>query len=164
MRELNARLTWGFLDYVQANEVQKKILPQRVVKRFGENLSERTFAIWGLAFKPNTDDMREAPSLVLIRDLLARGATLRSFDPVAADQAHRELGEHPRHRICSQAMAALVDADALIIVTEWKQFRSPDFSEMKALMRQAIIFDGRNIYEPTAVRAEGFEYIGIGRP
>lgn len=155
----------GILEAVEAaNESQKIVLAQRVVKRFGEDLTDRIFAVWGLAFKPNTDDMREAPSLVLIQDLLNRGATVRSFDPVAANEARRVMGEHDRHQQCQRAMATLSGADALIVVTEWKEFRSPDFDEMKSLMRSPIIFDGRNIYDPAAVRRRGFEYTGIGRP
>ena len=155
----------GILEAVEAaNEYQKKTLAQRVVKRFGEDLTDRIFAVWGLAFKPNTDDMREAPSLVLIQDLLSRGAKVQSFDPVAANEARRVLGAHARHQHCQRAMSTLSGADALIVVTEWKEFRSPDFDEMKSLMRSPIIFDGRNIYDPAAVRRRGFEYTGIGRP
>ena len=155
----------GILEAVEiANESQKNVLAQRVVARFGEDLTGRIFAVWGLAFKPNTDDMREAPSLVLIQALLGRGARVQSFDPVAAPEARRILGEQPRHQHCQGAMSALSGADALIVVTEWKEFRSPDFDEIKSLMRSPIIFDGRNIYEPAAVRSQGFEYTGIGRP
>ena len=154
----------GILEAVEiANESQKNVLAQRVVKRFGEDLAGLSFAVWGLAFKPNTDDMREAPSLTLIRDLLSRGAVVRSFDPVATNEARRVLGEHSHHRYCDNAMSALSGTDALIVVTEWKEFRSPDFDEIKSLMRSPIIFDGRNIYDPAAVRRRGFEYTGIGR-
>ena len=154
----------GILEAVEiANESQKNVLAQRVVKRFGEDLAGLSFAVWGLAFKPNTDDMREAPSLTLIRDLLSRGAVVRSFDPVATNEARHVLGEHTHHRYCDNAMSALSDTDALIVVTEWKEFRSPDFDEIKSLMRSPIIFDGRNIYDPAAVRRRGFEYTGIGR-
>ncbi len=155
----------GILEAVEiANESQKNVLAQRVVARFGDDLTGRIFAVWGLAFKPNTDDMREAPSLVLIQALLGRGARVQSFDPVAAAEARRILGEQPRHQHCQGAMSALSGADALIVVTEWKEFRSPDFDEIKSLMRSPIIFDGRNIYDPAAVRSQGFEYTGIGRP
>ena len=154
----------GILEAVEiANESQKNVLAQRVVKRFGEDLAGLSFAVWGLAFKPNTDDMREAPSLTLIRDLLSRGAVVRSFDPVATNEARHVLGEHTHHRYCDNAMSALSDTDALIVVTEWKEFRSPDFDEIKSLMRSPIIFDGRNIYDPAAMRRRGFEYTGIGR-
>ena len=154
----------SILEAVEAaNEAQKQVLVQRVVGRFGDDLSGHVFAVWGLAFKPNTDDMREAPSLVLIEELLRRGAGVRSFDPVAADAAKRVLGIHPNHQHSPCAMTALVGVDALIVVTEWKEFRSPDFDEMKSLMRNPVIFDGRNIYEPAVVRGAGFEYTGIGR-
>ena len=155
----------GILEAVEiANESQKNVLARRVVARFGEDLTGRIFAVWGLSFKPNTDDMREAPSLVVIQALLRRGAKVQSFDPVAAPEAHRILGEHSRHQSCESAMAALSNADALIVITEWKEFRSPDFDEIKALMRSPVIFDGRNIYDPAAARSQGFEYTGIGRP
>ena len=155
----------GILEAVEAaNEAQKRLLARRVVNRFGADLTGLVLAVWGLAFKPNTDDMREAPSLVLIEELLHRGASVRSFDPVAAEAARRVLGEHRNHHYSLRAMDALAGADALIVVTEWKEFRSPDFDEMKSLMRSPVIFDGRNIYEPAMVRAAGFEYTGIGRP
>ena len=155
----------GILEAVEAaNHAQKHLLAQRVVLRFGADLSGCVFAVWGLAFKPNTDDMREAPSLALIEELLRRGARVRSFDPVAAGEAQRVLGEQPNHTHCARAMQALEGADALIVVTEWKEFRSPDFEHMKSLMRHPVVFDGRNIYEPAAMRRHGFEYTGIGRP
>ena len=155
----------GILEAVEAaNRTQKQLLAQRVVQRFGADLSGLVFAVWGLAFKPNTDDMREAPSIALIEELLSRGASVRSFDPVAAGEALRILGEQPRHTHCSRSMQALEGADALIVVTEWKEFRSPDFDQMKSLMRHPVVFDGRNIYEPSAMRRIGFEYTGIGRP
>lgn len=145
------------------NERQKHILGKRVVARFGQDLSGLCFAIWGLAFKPNTDDLREAPSLLLIRELLQRGATVRAYDPVAMPGARRRLGAHDRLYFAEHAMDALSNADALAIVTEWKEFRSPDFQRMRSLMRQPVIFDGRNLYDPAAVGASGFEYRGIGR-
>ena len=155
----------GILEAVEAaNRTQKQLLAQRVMQRFGADLSGLVFAVWGLAFKPNTDDMREAPSIALIEALLSRGASVRSFDPVAAGEALRILGEQPRHTHCSRSMQALEGADALIVVTEWKEFRSPDFDQMKSLMRHPVVFDGRNIYEPSAMRRIGFEYTGIGRP
>ena len=147
-----------------ANETQKRVLAKKIVARFGEDLGRCVFAVWGLAFKPNTDDMREAPSIVLIEELLGRGATVRCFDPVAGKSARRVLGEHAKLSFAPRAMAALEGADALVIVTEWKEFRSPDFEQMKALLRQPVIFDGRNIYPPTVLRGLGFEYTGIGRP
>lgn len=150
------------LDAVErVNVAQKHVLTQKVLARFGENLTGRTIAVWGLAFKPNTDDMREAPSLVLIEDLLARGATLVAYDPVAAHEAARVLGT--RVRYADDAMAALAGVDALAIVTEWKPFRAPDFALMKAAMKTPIIFDGRNLYEPDVMREHGFDYFPIGR-
>ncbi len=145
------------------NETQKSVLAQRVVARFGGDLSGYRFAVWGLAFKPNTDDMREAPSVVLIDELLARGAEVHVYDPVAADAAQRAFGPRPRLHYVKRAMEALVDANALLIVTEWTEFRSPDFDRMRELMREPVVFDGRNLYEPAVMRSHGLEYRGIGR-
>ncbi|CAG0952453.1 UDPglucose 6-dehydrogenase [Geobacteraceae bacterium] len=147
----------------RANESQKLVLVEKIERRFGRDLGGRTFGVWGLAFKPNTDDMREAPSLVLITELLRRGATVHAFDPVAAKETRRILGDTPGLRYAPSAMAAVEGADALVVVTEWKEFRSPDFEQMKVAMRNPILFDGRNIFEPAAVRELGFEYTGIGR-
>jgi UDPglucose 6-dehydrogenase len=147
-----------------ANEVQKTVLPAKIVKRLGENLTGKCIAIWGLAFKPNTDDMREAPSRVLIADLLARGATICAYDPVATHEAQRVYGDDPRIRYATTPMAALTGADVLTIVTEWKEFRSPDFDAIKAALKTPIIFDGRNLYDPAAPRRAGLEYFPIGRP
>jgi UDPglucose 6-dehydrogenase len=146
-----------------ANEVQKHVLTGKIVKRFGEQLTGKTFAVWGLAFKPNTDDMREAPSRVLIAELLARGAAVRVYDPVAMQEAKRIFGAEPRIAYADTPMAALDGADALAIVTEWKEFRSPDFEAMKAKLKSAVVFDGRNLYEPEHPRAAGLEYHAIGR-
>jgi UDPglucose 6-dehydrogenase len=152
------------LRAVQAvNEQQKRLLGERIVERFGADLAGRRFAVWGLAFKPNTDDVREAPSLQLIQDLLARGATLRVYDPVAADEARRALGDHERLSYVRRSMDALTDADGVAIVTEWKEFRSPDFELMRSVMREPVVFDGRNLYDPDFLRAEGIEYHAIGR-
>ena len=153
------------------NNHQKHVLGKKVMERFGEDLSGRHFAIWGLAFKPNTDDMREAPSRVLIRQLLERGATVAVHDPVAMAEARRvfalDFANEPqaleRIRFSDTPMEALRDADALVIVTEWKAFRSPDFDQMKALLKAPTIFDGRNLFEPEAMADSGFEYHGIGR-
>ena len=144
-----------------ANEAQKHVLPAKIAKAFGANLAGRRFALWGLAFKPNTDDMREAPSRVLIDDLLARGASLCAYDPVAMTEAQRIYGE--RISYAANPQAALEGADALVIVTEWKEFRSPDFAAIKAALRQPLIFDGRNLYDPAQLRASGLEYHAIGR-
>jgi UDPglucose 6-dehydrogenase len=146
-----------------ANEAQKKVLVDKIVARFGEDLSGRRFAIWGLAFKPNTDDMREAPSRVVIDALARRGAAIAAYDPVAMDEARRLLGETPQFAFAGNPMAACEGADALVVVTEWKEFRSPDFEGLKRRMKQALIFDGRNLYEPAVVRAAGFEHVSVGR-
>lgn len=146
-----------------ANEAQKRVLTEKIVKRFGEKLDGKVFALWGLAFKPNTDDMREAPSRVLIADLLARGATVRAYDPVAMHETQRIFGSEPRIAYADSPMAALDGADALAIVTEWKEFRAPDFEAMKAKLKSAVVFDGRNLYEPAHPRAAGLEYHAIGR-
>ncbi len=147
-----------------ANERQKQVLIGKIERRFGTDLSGRVFGLWGLSFKPGTDDMREAPSLVVIRELLRRGARVSAYDPIAAPEAKRLLGDVPGLNLSTHSMHALEGVDALVIVTEWKEFRSPDFEHMKSLVRQAVIFDGRNILDPTAAREAGFEYFGIGRP
>ena len=147
-----------------ANEHQKQHLVAKIDARFGGDLAGRVFAVWGLAFKPETDDMREAPSQVVIRALSARGARIRAYDPVATDEAQRALAGVAGLEFSARAMDAITGADALVIVTEWKEFRSVDLEQMKPLMRQAIVFDGRNILDPAAARAAGFEYTGIGRP
>jgi UDPglucose 6-dehydrogenase len=148
----------------EANERQKGVLVAKIVRRFGEDLSGRRIALWGLAFKPNTDDMREAPSRVIIDGLLARGATVTAFDPVAMPEARHIYASEPRVAFAEEALEAAGGADALAIVTEWKAFRSPDFDELKRRLATPVIFDGRNLYEPAAVRALGFEYFPIGRP
>jgi UDPglucose 6-dehydrogenase len=135
----------------------------------GADLTGRTFAIWGLAFKPNTDDMREAPSRILIAALLARGARVQVYDPVAMEEARRALAldlsaeQLERVTFCAGQMDALRNADALVIVTEWKAFRSPDFQAVKALLKTPMVFDGRNLFEPQAMHEAGFEYQAIGR-
>ena len=159
-----AGMSLKLLDAVErVNYAQKHVLTQKIVKRFGEDLSGKTFAIWGLAFKPNTDDMREAPSLVLIEDLVKRGAKIVAFDPVAFVEAKHLLGDNPNVKLASSAMNALNGVDALAIVTEWKTFRAPDFAAMKAALKTPVVFDGRNLYEPDAMRESGFEYYPIGR-
>ena len=147
----------------QANDAQKHVLGNKVKARLGPDLRGRHFAVWGLAFKPNTDDMREAPSLELLSDLLAAGATATAYDPVAMHEAQRVLGNEPRVRYAQSPNEALEDADALIIVTEWKEFRSPDFDLIKAKLKQPLIVDGRNLYDPVSVRGQGFDYLPIGR-
>ncbi|TAK90223.1 MAG: UDP-glucose/GDP-mannose dehydrogenase family protein [Burkholderiaceae bacterium] len=154
-----------------ANNLQKLRIAHKVTKRFGDDLTGKHFAIWGLAFKPNTDDMREASSRYIIRDLLQKGATLALHDPVAMEEAQRCLaldledmpGWEERVQFCDDAHTALHAADALLILTEWKAFRSPDMDALKTALRQPIIFDGRNLYDPAWMRKLGFEYEGIGR-
>jgi UDPglucose 6-dehydrogenase len=147
----------------RANERQKQVLVDRVVERFGEDLHGRRFALWGLAFKPDTDDLREAPSRVIIDGLLSRGASVIAYDPVAMDEARRAFGGSDRIEFAATANDALDGADALLIVTEWKAFRSPDFTRMRSSLRQPVIFDGRNLFDPALMRDAGFDYFPIGR-
>jgi UDPglucose 6-dehydrogenase len=152
------------LDAVErANTAQKQVLAAKILKRFGADLRGLNFALWGLAFKPNTDDMREAPSRVLVAALLERGASVTAYDPVAMDEARQIYQSESRVRFAESPMAALEGADALAIVTEWKEFRSPDFQRVKRVLRTPAIFDGRNLYDPAEVRQNGLEYYPIGR-
>jgi UDPglucose 6-dehydrogenase len=152
------------LDAVAAaNDAQKHVLGRKIRARFGTDLTGRRFALWGLAFKPNTDDMREAPSRYLIADLFAAGASVVAHDPAAMDEARRIYAGEPRIAYAATPQEALAGADALVIVTEWKVFRSPDFAAMRQALRQPVVFDGRNLYDPGAMRARGFEYLPIGR-
>ena len=146
-----------------ANDAQKLVLPNKVRRRFGDDLKGRHFALWGLAFKPNTDDMREAPSRAIVKALLDAGATVAAYDPAAMDEARRVFAGTQGLSYPSAAMAALEGADALLIATEWKEFRSPDFEAIRGALKQPVIFDGRNLYEPKMLRALGFEYFAIGR-
>jgi len=146
-----------------ANDAQKQVLVEKIVKRFGADLKGKRFAIWGLAFKPNTDDMREAASRVIIAELFARGAEVTVYDPVAMDEAKRVFGDEPRMKYADRPMQALEDADALIIVTEWKEFRSPDFEVIKSKLKSPVIVDGRNMFASELPRSFGLEYYGIGR-
>ena len=146
-----------------ANDAQKQVLVDKILRRFGEDLAGKRFAVWGLAFKPNTDDMREASARVLIGELLARGATVTAYDPVAMTEARRIFGDEPRIAYADNPDAALVGADALAIVTEWKEFRSPDFERIASTLKTPVIFDGRNLYEPKVVRDAGIDYQPIGR-
>ena len=153
------------LDAVEAvNELQKTVLGRKIRSRLGEDLAGRRFAVWGLAFKPNTDDMREAPSRVLIGDLLSAGAEVCAYDPVAIEEARRVFGDKARGlHYADSPMAALENADVLVIVTEWKEFRSPDFDQIRARLKLPVIFDGRNLYDPAEVRRHALEYHAIGR-
>jgi UDPglucose 6-dehydrogenase len=148
----------------QVNDSQKHVLGDKIRARFGANLSGKRFALWGLAFKPNTDDMREAPSRTVIADLIGAGATVvRAYDPVAANEARKIFANENRLKIVDSALDALDGADALAIVTEWQEFRSPDFEAIKTRLKTPAIFDGRNLYDPEVVRGHGLEYYPIGR-
>ena len=146
-----------------ANDKQKHVLVDKIVKRFGEDLSGRQFAVWGLAFKPNTDDMRDAPSRVVIAELATRGATVKAYDPVAMPEARRVLEGVNGVRFVENQTQALEGSDALVIITEWKEFKSPDFDAIKSMLKQPVVIDGRNLYEPAFMRTLGIEYSGIGR-
>ena len=161
--EYGTQLT--IVDSVEkVNRTQKQRLLDKVRMRFGEHLDGRRFALWGLAFKPNTDDLREAPSRVVINGLLTRGARIAAYDPVAMPEARRLFAKEPAVSFVDSPHAALDGADALIIVTEWKEFRSPDFDEIRRRLRQPVVFDGRNLYDPVILRETGIEYFSVGRP
>jgi UDPglucose 6-dehydrogenase len=158
------------LQAVEAvNDRQKQVLGQKVVSRFGADLTGKHFAVWGLAFKPNTDDMREAPARVLLQELVERGATVAVYDPVAMAEARRvlalDLGADKLARVsfADKPMDALDGAEALLIVTEWKAFRSPDFEDIKSRLVNPVIIDGRNLFDPRLMTSIGIEYHGIGR-
>ncbi|MDE2149942.1 MAG: UDP-glucose/GDP-mannose dehydrogenase family protein [Gammaproteobacteria bacterium] len=157
--DFDARL----LQSVEAvNQRQKRLLFDKLKRHFG-SLGGRTIALWGLAFKPRTDDMREAPSRALIDAVLAEHGAVRAYDPVAMEQARRIYGERPDFKLCDSPEAAADGADALAIVTEWRVFASPDFERLKTLLKQPLIFDGRNLYDPAWLRNAGFRYFAIGR-
>jgi len=159
-----AGMSLQVLDAVEAvNDLQKQVLVDKARRHYGDALRGKHFALWGLAFKPNTDDMREAPSLTIIEQLLADGATVTAFDPVAMHEARKALGERPGLTYRTDQKAVLENADALFIVTEWKQFRSPDFDDIARQLRAPVIFDGRNLYDPDRMAEHGFTYHSIGR-
>lgn len=149
------------------NEAQKHRLFEKLVERFGSDLSGRVIGVWGLAFKPGTDDMREASSIPLINQLVEAGAVVRAYDPVAMEEARAhfaaELFDGGKITLCDHQYDALADADAMVLVTEWKPFRQPDFNAMKKLLKQPVIIDGRNQYDPYSLKIQGFDYSGIGR-
>ena len=146
------------------NHRQKQVLFDKVERHFGSaNLAGKTFAVWGLAFKPNTDDMREAPSRVLMESLWAAGAKVRAYDPVASEEAHRIYGDRDDLQLCSDRDSALAGADALVLVTEWSEFRAPDFSAIKSALNSPVVIDGRNVFDPQVMADMGFTYYGIGR-
>ena len=146
-----------------ANDAQKHVLSSKIFSHFGNDLTGKHFALWGLAFKPNTDDMRDAPSRALIADLLAAGATVTAYDPVAMHEAQRLFADERRLTFASKAMDALDHADALVIVTEWKEFRSANMDVIKEKLNSPLVFDGRNLYDPKYVRSQGITYLPIGR-
>ncbi|MGA9854371.1 MAG: UDP-glucose/GDP-mannose dehydrogenase family protein [Gammaproteobacteria bacterium] len=148
----------------ELNRRQKHTLFEKIKGHFGGELKGRTFALWGLAFKPNTDDMREAPSRVLMEALWKAGARVRAYDPAAMQEAQRLYGQQPLLTLCGLQMECLDGADALVVVTEWTQFRSPDFEMLKRRLEQPLIFDGRNIYNPDDLRTAGFTLYSVGRP
>lgn len=145
------------------NRAQKLRLLDKVTRRFGENLAGKRFAVWGLAFKPNTDDMREAPSQILVPGIVKRGGSVVAYDPVSIAQAKKEFAALESVEYAVSPRAALDGADCLVIVTEWKEFRSPDFDDVRRRLRTPVIIDGRNLYDPATVRSHGLEYEGIGR-
>ena len=146
-----------------ANEAQKMVLFNRITGHFGQQLAGKTFALWGLSFKPNTDDMREAASRVLMESLWQAGAKVQAFDPEAMEETQRIYGQRADLVLCGTKEAALANADALVICTEWKNFRAPDFSALRAALQHPVIFDGRNLYDPEVVKRHGFVYYAIGR-
>jgi UDPglucose 6-dehydrogenase len=147
---------------MKVNSIQKGILTKKIKKHFKNELSGKTIAVWGLAFKPNTDDIREAPALVIIDELLALGAQVRAFDPEAMENVKALYGD--RVQFCEKMYDALDGADCLAILTEWSEFRTPDFGQMARLLREKIIFDGRNVYDLEQVKEMGFHYVSVGRP
>jgi len=154
----------SIVDAVEkVNRTQKQRILEKIRGRFGEQLDGRKFALWGLSFKPGTDDMREAASRVVINGLLARGGAIVAYDPVAIDEARRLYASESKVTFADSPTAALDGADALIIVTEWKEFRSPDFDEMKRRLKTPVVFDGRNLYDPAYMRECGIEYFSVGR-
>jgi UDPglucose 6-dehydrogenase len=148
----------------EVNEAQKLRLIEKVTNRLGADLAGRKIALWGLAFKPNTDDMREAPSQAIVSGLVGRGAAVVAYDPVAMGEAKRVFGPVPGLSYAESPLDAVAGADALVVVTEWQEFRSPDFGELRRRLKAPLIFDGRNLYDPALARAAGLEYFGIGRP
>jgi UDPglucose 6-dehydrogenase len=145
------------------NNRQKELMVKKLRRHFGPRLKGATVALWGLAFKPNTDDMRAAPSRTIIDLLEKDGAKVRAYDPVATEEARRVFGDREGLKLCANAYEAAEGADALVIVTEWKEFRSPDFDRLKELLKSPLIFDGRNIYDPAMLGRFGFTYYAIGR-
>ena len=147
----------------QVNQNQKHVLFNKISKYFENDLKDKVIALWGLAFKPNTDDMREATRRVLMESLWEAGAKVKAYDPVAMDECKRIYGDHPALTLCDEKEETLESADALVIITEWNEFRSPDFDKIKSSLSNAVIFDGRNLYEPKLLQQLGMKYFAIGR-
>jgi UDPglucose 6-dehydrogenase len=155
--------TLDLLEAVQlVNERQKRVLIEKIERHYKGDLRGKTFAVWGLAFKPNTDDMRDAPSRVIIEGLWRGGAHVRAFDPVATQEAHRIYGDRDNLTLCNSKESAAEGADALVLVTEWMDFRSPDFQWLRGALKEPVVFDGRNLFDPDQMAEEGFTYYGIG--
>ena len=148
----------------EVNDEQKLIIVNKIVKHFGEDLKDKVFALWGLSFKPMTDDMREAPSRIIIRELMKRGAKIQAYDPEAMKESQRIFGDNQNIKYFDDQYDALKEANALVLITEWRQFRKPDFERVHSLLKEEIIFDGRNQYEPDQMKESGFTYYCIGRP
>jgi UDPglucose 6-dehydrogenase len=154
--------TLHILDAVEAvNKRQKMVVVNKIKRHFDNDLKRKTIALWGLSFKPNTDDVREAPALTIIDALLKEGAAIRAFDPEAMEETKKKIGKTIKY--CESNYDALKGANALVVTTEWNEFRRPDFDRVKALLKEPVIFDGRNIYDPAIMAARGFTYYGIGR-
>ena len=147
----------------EVNRNQKYVLLEKISHHFNDDLSGKTFAIWGLSFKPHTDDIREAPAIEIIRELVSRGAKVQAFDPVAMNNTRRLFEGEPNVTFADDEYSALSGVDALVLVTEWPQFRKPDFDKIRELLKKPVIFDGRNQYNPDLLRKKGFTYYGIGR-
>ncbi|HNY11960.1 MAG TPA: UDP binding domain-containing protein, partial [Candidatus Wallbacteria bacterium] len=145
------------------NEKQKEFMVEKILKYFNGDIKGKTFALWGLSFKPKTDDMREAPSTVMVNKLHEHGAKIQAFDPEATAEAKKIMPEAENMKYFENAYKALGGADAMVLVTEWSSFREPDFEKMKTLMKSHVIFDGRNQYNPKFVRESGFKYYSVGR-
>ena len=145
------------------NKAQKRVVFEKIQNHYKNDLAGKTFALWGLSFKPNTDDMREAPSRVLMEALWQAGAKVQAYDPAAMEETQHIYGLQPLLQLCGTKEAALHNADALVIMTEWRQFKAPDFELLKNTLLQPVIFDGRNLFDPVRMREKGFTYKGIGR-
>jgi UDPglucose 6-dehydrogenase len=145
------------------NKAQKRVVFEKIQKHYKNDLAGKTFALWGLSFKPNTDDMREAPSRVLMEALWQAGAKVQAYDPAAMEETQHIYGLQPLLQLCGTKEAALHNADALVIMTEWRQFKAPDFEFLKNTLLQPVIFDGRNLFDPVRMKEKGITYKGIGR-